>query len=223
MNKPFFRFPNQLDRITFVCGMLLSICVTSGAYAQQGCFLGEIRYIAAGRGAPQNWATANGALINISPETEPLFAILGTQYGGDGRNTFGLPDLTASAPISTGASPGGEIIVRGRRYGKDSVPPLGAPPQHTHAGSASVTINAAALSNNNLSDPSNTILGSNGVTTVYQDALDPSATITMTSIISGNATLASTGTGSEGAPLSNAQPSLAITPIICTSGAFPTQ
>ena len=60
------------------------------AFGQEG-FIGEIRMFG-GNFAPRNWAFCDGQLFTISQNTA-LFSILGTTYGGDGRTTFGLPDL----------------------------------------------------------------------------------------------------------------------------------
>lgn len=65
-------------------------------------YLGEIR-IFAGDFAPRNWAFCNGALLNIA-NNQALFALLGTVYGGDGRTTFGLPDLRGRVVINQGVS-----------------------------------------------------------------------------------------------------------------------
>ena len=50
--------------------------------------------------APTGWAMCNGQLLPISQNTA-LFSLLGTQYGGDGKATFALPNLTGSAPMHT--------------------------------------------------------------------------------------------------------------------------
>lgn len=60
-------------------------------------FLGEIRIIAADA-IPDNWLPCDGRIINIRDNTA-LFSLLGTMYGGDGTNTFALPDLRARLPI----------------------------------------------------------------------------------------------------------------------------
>ena len=54
-------------------------------------FLSEIK-IMAFNFPPKGWALCNGQLLPIN-QNQALFAILGTTYGGDGRTTFGLPDL----------------------------------------------------------------------------------------------------------------------------------
>jgi microcystin-dependent protein len=63
-------------------------------------FLAEIR-IFAGNFAPRGWAFCNGQLMSISQNTA-LFSLLGTTYGGDGKSTFGLPNLQGSVPIQQG-------------------------------------------------------------------------------------------------------------------------
>lgn len=67
-------------------------------------FLGEVR-IFAGNFAPRSWAFCEGQLLPIS-QYSALFSILGTTYGGDGRTTFGLPDLRGRVPVGEGNGPG---------------------------------------------------------------------------------------------------------------------
>ena len=67
---------------------------TSASGRAGDCVLGEIKLFAGsvGMGIP-----ANGQLLQISQNTA-LFSLLGTNFGGDGRITFGLPDLRSAAP-----------------------------------------------------------------------------------------------------------------------------
>lgn len=67
-------------------------------------FIGEIRMWACDF-APRNWAFCNGELMPISQHTV-LYAVIGTLYGGDGRATFGLPNLQGRAPMHPGQGPG---------------------------------------------------------------------------------------------------------------------
>lgn len=66
--------------------------------------IGEITMFA-GNFAPRGWAFCDGQLLAISSNTA-LFSILGTTYGGDGRTTFGLPDLRGRVPIHAGQGAG---------------------------------------------------------------------------------------------------------------------
>ena len=67
-------------------------------------FVGEIRMFA-GNFAPRGWAFCDGQLLAVS-QNDALFSLLGTIYGGDGRTTFGLPDLRGRIPIHAGSGPG---------------------------------------------------------------------------------------------------------------------
>ena len=65
--------------------------------------------------APVGWAMCNGALISIS-QNEVLFNLIGTTYGGDGQDTFALPDLRGRVPVHAGpgvafGQPGGSETV----------------------------------------------------------------------------------------------------------------
>ena len=59
----------------------------------------------AGNYAPRGWALCHGQLINIA-SNDALFSVIGTFYGGDGRNTFALPDLRGRTPVGAGTGPG---------------------------------------------------------------------------------------------------------------------
>lgn len=64
-------------------------------------FLAEIRLMSFGF-PPKGWALCNGQLLPIN-QNQPLFALLGTTYGGDGRVNFALPDLQGRLPIHMGS------------------------------------------------------------------------------------------------------------------------
>ena len=60
-------------------------------------FIGEIKMFG-GNFPPNGWAICNGQLMPIS-ENDALFVLIGTTYGGDGQETFGLPDLQSRVPV----------------------------------------------------------------------------------------------------------------------------
>lgn len=64
-------------------------------------FIGEIRLFGFGF-PPKGWALCNGQQLSVS-QNAALFSLLGTQFGGDGRTTFGLPDLRGRTPLHIGA------------------------------------------------------------------------------------------------------------------------
>ena len=81
---------------------------------------------------PRGWAFCDGQLLSISQNTA-LFSLLGTTYGGDGKTTFGLPNLQGSAPLQPGQGPGLSLRVLGETGGEQAVTLLQTElPSHTH-------------------------------------------------------------------------------------------
>jgi microcystin-dependent protein len=85
--------------------------------------------------APLGWAFCNGQLLPISQNT-PLFSLLGTFYGGDGKSTFALPDLRGAVPLHVGyqqPGPGLSTYDLGQQGGSDTVSLISTEmPVHTH-------------------------------------------------------------------------------------------
>ncbi len=89
-----------------------------------------------GNFAPRGWAFCDGQLLSIVSNTA-LFAIFGTLYGGDGRTTFGLPDMRDRAPMHAGNGPGLTSRTLGQKLGIDKVTlAVSTLPSHTHQLSA---------------------------------------------------------------------------------------
>ncbi len=82
-------------------------------------FVGEIRMFA-GNFAPRGWAFCDGQLLAVS-QNDALFSLLGTIYGGDGRTTFGLPDLRGRIPLHQGTGPGLSARRLGSKGGAENV------------------------------------------------------------------------------------------------------
>ena len=82
-------------------------------------FTGEIKMFA-GNFAPRGWAFCDGQLLAIS-QNDALFSLLGTIYGGDGRTTYGLPDLRGRIPIHAGNGPGLSSRRLGAKGGAEKV------------------------------------------------------------------------------------------------------
>jgi microcystin-dependent protein len=99
-------------------------------------FLGEIRMFSFA-GPPQGWALCNGQTMSITGN-QPLFSLLGTNYGGDGRTTFALPDLRNSAPMHVDPTHGTRNL--GEKGGEAAHTLLSSEvPRHTHVVSAFTT------------------------------------------------------------------------------------
>lgn len=95
-------------------------------------FIGEIRMFG-GNFAPAGWAFCNGQPMPIA-ENEALFQLIGTTYGGDGQETFNLPNLQSRVPIHQGQGPGTSSYSLGESGGVESITlTTNQIPIHTHA------------------------------------------------------------------------------------------
>lgn len=168
-------------------------------------FIAEIR-IFAGNFAPRGWAFCHGQLLPIAQNTA-LFSLVGTIYGGDGRTTFGLPNLQGRAPMHSGRGPGLTDRRIGQRGGVATVTLTAAElPSHGHT----VRTSAAAASE---TSPEGNLLAV-AAADVYGP---PTAPLKETS----NAALAPAGGGF--APHNNRQPFLGLNFIIALTGLFPSR
>ncbi|MEM7116763.1 MAG: tail fiber protein [Chloroflexota bacterium] len=95
-------------------------------------FIGEIRMFA-GTYAPVGWAICDGRIINVS-DNDALFSLLGTKYGGNGRTTFGLPDLRGRLPMHFGQGPGRTNRPIGQQIGSETatIANVSQLPAHSH-------------------------------------------------------------------------------------------
>jgi microcystin-dependent protein len=94
-------------------------------------YVGEIKMFA-GTFAPLNWLFCQGQILPIS-SYNTLYALVGTQFGGDGTTTFGIPDLRGRIPIGAGAGPGLSNRTAGNKGGAETVTlTVNQLPSHTH-------------------------------------------------------------------------------------------
>lgn len=105
-------------------------------------FVGEIRMFA-GNFAPRGWAFCDGQLLAVS-QNDALFSLLGTIYGGDGRTTFGLPDMRGRLPIHAGHGPGLSERRLGAKGGAEKVTlTVNQMPSHGHTYNATTATGTA--------------------------------------------------------------------------------
>jgi microcystin-dependent protein len=172
-------------------------------------YIGEIRMFA-GSFAPLNWNFCNGQLIAIS-QNQALYALIGTTYGGDGNQTFALPNLLSRVPIHQGIL-NGATYVQGQSAGTENVTlSTQQIPSHSHAMFASNTGQVQTPSGNVIPAQATTTAGT-GTANIYSPA-PPVQNETLYP-----ATIANDG-GSE--PHSNIQPYQAINYIISLFGQYP--
>jgi microcystin-dependent protein len=166
-------------------------------------FLGEIRMFGFSF-PPANWASCDGRLIPIQ-QNAALFSLLGTQFGGNGTQTFGLPDLRGRVPIDWGDGNGLSPYVMGQLGGTETTTLLSTQmPQHNH------TVHAAT-SSGTTSRPDSAVPAHAG-SSIYAAA--PDATVMNAGMIG------QTG-GSQ--PFNNLQPFLVVNFCIALVGIFPSR
>jgi microcystin-dependent protein len=165
-------------------------------------YVGEVRLVGFNF-APYGWAICNGALQSIA-DNNTLFNLIGTIYGGDGQQTFGLPDLQGRVPIQQGSN-GFSTYVIGAKGGVEQVTvTLNQFPSHTHPLQASST-------NAGTNVPTNNTLGA-GVSAY---------TNTAPSIVLNNAMIGPSGGGNL--PHENRQPYVVLNWVISLLGIYPSQ
>ena len=161
--------------------------------------------------APVGWVMCNGQKLGIA-QNQALFTLLGTTYGGDGIQTFAVPDLRGRTPLHQGQGPGLSPYVMGQAGGAETVTLMSTQmPSHMHlvsASSASGTKNAPG---------STSYLAAAGLSTA-------GTPVTMYGQTA-NTTMAQMSLSMAGGsqPHNNMQPYLAINWCIATVGIYPSR
>jgi microcystin-dependent protein len=155
-----------------------------------------------GNFAPRSWAFCDGQLLPIAQNTA-LFSLLGTTYGGDGRTTFGLPDLRGRFPMHPGNGPGLSSRRLGQSGGSENnTLTTSQLPSHTH------TLKAAG-NGANTNNPDSNVLG---LAEAYSDQA--------TSLNMGVTAIGNTGGGQQ---VNNMPPFQCVNFIIALQGIFPSR
>jgi microcystin-dependent protein len=111
-------------------------------------YIGEIRMFG-GTFAPFGWSFCNGSIMSIA-QNDALYTLIGTTYGGDGVQTFGLPDLQGRIPIHQGQGNGLSTYNLGQKGGSETVTLITSQlPSHPHTAMGSNTGSAANTPSNN--------------------------------------------------------------------------
>ena len=122
-----------------------------------------------GQNAPDGFMPADGRLLSVA-QFDTLFAVLGNTYGGDGVNTFALPDLRNTVPIGTGVTPQGQSISLGHKFGSSEItltpsemPGAGGTPVPTMQASLGMHYVVNLVGAYNYFDDENPMLGQVGI------------------------------------------------------------
>lgn len=218
---------------TFAAAGLSALAVS--ASAQAGCnaensYTGEI-CITAANYCPEGTALASGEILNITDYTY-LFAVIGVTYGGDGRETFALPDLRGRVPVGIGQGRGLSPVRLGQPRGAETVnqsaKQLAA---HSHAAEfnpnssapVQVTASTSSATSGTPQDGSFLAAANSGTSRDVNVYSDGSATVALGGVTGGENTggtviVESTG---ENQPMNVLNPQLGLTYCIVTEGAFP--
>jgi microcystin-dependent protein len=192
-------------------------------------FLGQIMQVGFNF-APVGWLQCAGQSLSIS-QNSALFALLGTQFGGNGQTTFDLPDFQGRVSVGSGNGAGLSPYVIGQEGGTENVA-LTVPnlPAHNHtAAFASPPTMNAATGKATLPTP---VAGAVLARSVDSDPLTPDAIPaiylpagTPTTVALGGLNVAGITVGNTGnnTPVPNLQPYLSVLTIIATQGIFPSR
>lgn len=164
--------------------------------------------------APRGWADCDGQLLAIAQNTA-LFSLLGTTYGGDGRTTFGLPDLRGRVPIHVGHGNGLEGRKLGQAFGNSTtvLTPAQLPAHHHGLDGGGVAVPVSTNSPDRAGGRGAIL--ANGQ--FYSDT--PNANYTGAPLpLRGN-----TADAGEGAPIDNHPPALTVRYCIALVGTFPSR
>ncbi|NII28216.1 phage tail protein [Pseudoflavitalea sp. X16] len=172
--------------------------------------------IFAGNFAPRSWALCQGQLMAIS-QNEALFALLGTTFGGDGVNTFALPDLRGRVAIHAGQAPGMSSYELGQVGGTENVTMLAANlPPHPHTLLTATGQPACHGTAGTVADPTNAVPALVFTNSVYATAPTGNvmATVTCSTF---------TAPAGQSQPISIISPYLAMNYVIALEGIFPSR
>ena len=182
--------------------------------------------------APRYTILCNGQLLAIA-QNSALFALLGTQFGGNGQTTFAVPNLQGRSMVHTGTGPGLSNVAVGQAAGAENITLLSTQmPQHTHAAAfsgAGSTLGANAATKATLQAPTN-----GAVLARTKDGAAPGPALPLIYLPSGTATDVTLGGLNVAGSVTNAisggsqpvgirNPYLGITHVIATQGIFPSR
>jgi microcystin-dependent protein len=200
--------------------LLFVICAMSSFDGQaQNAFTGEVKLFA-GYFAPRGWAFCDGQVMSITQNT-PLYALLGNQFGGNGRTTFALPDLRGRVAVGPRRGNGLSNFTQGQQGGsKTNTLNTSQLPSHSHTASGVIRASSAKATSK---DPTGNYFASarqvegRNEFEVFSYASSKNVDMNADAI---NVTVGTTGSGKE---FNNLQPFLAINYIICLNGIYPSR
>jgi microcystin-dependent protein len=178
-------------------------------------FVGEIELFGFNY-APKGWAQCNGQILSIQQNTA-LFSLIGTTYGGNGVQTFALPNLQGRLPVGQGQGPGLGPWALGQTFGEENHTLLASEtPGHNHFLNV---ISNPTLANNTDTPASNQYLSQ----TTFSGELGAETDLYVADSAPANAMSSSAIGVTGGQPHNNQMPTLVLNYCICLVGVFPSR
>lgn len=209
--------------------LLLTAALAASYVPTASAACGDTKYIAevfvmGANFCPRGSVPTDGRLLPIS-QNNALFSLLGTNFGGDGRTTFGVPDLRGRAAVGEGQGPGLATKRLGYKYGSENVTlSVANMPTHNHA--AGITkphvgsMMEATTEVANTSDPAGNYLANSQRAAIYRTAADTTDVEPMATSEGAQVTVGNSG-GNQS--FSVQSPVLGMTSCMCTVGLFPSR
>lgn len=229
---------------TFTATAVFLIIGPNHAQAGMEPFVGEISYVSFNF-APKGWLQCDGQILPIN-QYQPLFALIGTTYGGDGVTNFKLPDLRGRVPLHQGWNPGGSVYTLGQTGGAENMTlTINNLPAHNHTAiatststsavspgaKATSTLKAVNSDADKKNASGNALANAKGLNSAYSSAA-PSVSMNAASIettLDGLGIVTTTNTSVNINPTGNSQPFPILQPytvvncIIASEGIFPSR
>ncbi|OYY93914.1 MAG: hypothetical protein B7Y41_09460 [Hydrogenophilales bacterium 28-61-23] len=216
---------SSTTRLT-VTALAAALCLSAAwSPASVACglepFIGEI-CIVPYNFAPRGYAFTDGSLMPIAQNTA-LFSLLGTTYGGNGIQTFALPDTRGRVIIGAGQSPGTGSYQLGQMGGTENVSlSINQMPAHNHVAATSVVAKALGVSSEgNVDGPAGNAWAAKSRGALYSNAA-PNVDMAAGAIQVSSATT-TIGVSGGSQPFSVVQPYVVLNPIIALTGIFPSR
>jgi microcystin-dependent protein len=175
-------------------------------------FIGEIRLWAPSR-IPLYWLACQGQKVDIATY-QSLYSVIGTQFGGDGTTTFGLPDLSGRVPVGQGAGAGLTPRQLGQTFGAESYS-LAASELPTHSHQLSATTTTAST---NVPGPTVILAAGTNTTSLVDSFYAPPGSTGFSTQQMAASAIVSAGSN---LPHENRMPMLGLNFIICYNGTYP--
>lgn len=225
--------------IKILSALLVTSILPSKAMAcSTDAYLGSM-CVFAGNFTIRTWAKAEGQLLSIA-QNSALFSLLGTMYGGDGRTTFGLPDLRGRSAIGSGNGPGLPNYNVGQRGGSPTVTlSIANMPSHNHVVTTNVVSTAdtsgssailrALAGNATTNTPTGNVLANSPRRENIYSSAAPSVDMSTSAVdltlnIAVDSTATNTVSNNGGSQAFSVQnPYLAVTWLIALQGVYPSR